>query len=209
MKAAQRIAVHPWRDPRLLLGIMLVLLSTVVGAKLFEAQDDTEAYWSVRASVVAGDSVERENLVSTRVRLGSATRGSYVQVKDEFPARISDLVWARDVSAGSLLEGSALVVDGEQAAGELPLNVASGSYPLDLRGGESVDVWVGPGPGEPTEDKSALVLRAAPVLSTGGGSTAAGGSLARTILVGVADGMLADKTLSAISAGHVTLVRVP
>ena len=209
MRAAQRIAAHPWRDPRLLLGIMLVLLSTVVGAKLFEAQDDTVAYWSVRASVVAGESVQRDDLVSTRVRLGSATRGSYIQVKDEFPARISDLVWARDVSAGSLLEGSALIVDGEQAAGELPLNVASGAYPLDLRGGESVDVWVGPGPGEPAEDKSTLVLRAARVLSTGGDASAVGGSLARTILVGVADGMLADKTLSAISAGHVTLVRVP
>ena len=209
MRAAQRIAVHSWRDPRLLLGIMLVLLSTVVGAKLFEAQDDTVAYWSVRASAVAGESVQRNDLVSTRVRLGSATRGSYIQVKDEFPARISDLVWARDVSAGSLLEGSALIVDGEQAAGELPLNVASGAYPLDLRGGESVDVWVGPGPGEPAEDKSTLVLRAARVLSTGGDASAVGGSLARTILVGVADGMLADKTLSAISAGHVTLVRVP
>ncbi|MDQ3158015.1 MAG: hypothetical protein M3Q98_15080 [Actinomycetota bacterium] len=209
MRAAQRIAVHPWRDPRLLLGIMLVLLSTVVGAKLFAAQDDTVAYWSVRTSVAAGDAVERGDLVSTRVRLGAPTRGSYVQVKDEFPARISDLVWARDVSAGSLLEGSVLVVDGEQAAGELPLNVASGAYPLDLRSGESVDVWVGPGPGEPAEDKSTLVLRAARVLSTGGGSTAVGGSLARTILVGVADGALADKTLSAISAGHVTLVRVP
>lgn len=209
MKAAQRIAVHPWRDPRLLLGIMLVLLSTVVGAKLFAAQDDTVAYWSVRASVAAGDEVQRGDLVSTRVRLGSSTRESYLQVIDQFPARIDDLVWARDLSAGSLLDDSALVVDGEQAAGELPLNVASGSYPTDLRSGENVDVWVGPGPGEPSEDKSARVLHSARVLSAGGDSAGVGGSLARTILVGVGDGALADNTLSAISAGHVTLVRVP
>jgi hypothetical protein len=208
MKAAQRIAVHPWRDPRLLLGIMLVLLSTVVGAKLFAAQDDTVPYWSVRTSVAAGDAVKRDDLVSTRVRLGAPTRNAYLQVADEFPARISELTWAHDVAAGVLLEDSALVVDGEQAAGELPLNVASGSYPLDLRSGESVDVWVGPGQGEPIEDKSALVLHAARVLSTGGDSTAIGGSLARTILVAV-EGKLADKILSAISAGHVTLVRVP
>jgi len=209
MRAAKRIAVHPWRNPRLLLGVMLVLLSTVVGAKVFAARDDTVAYWSVRSSVKAGDVVDRDDLVSTRVRLGSHTRDAYLQVNDEFPARIADLVWARDVNAGSLVEDSALVVEGTQPAGELPLNVASGAYPLDLRSGENVDVWVGPGPGEPTEDKSALVLHAARVLSTGGESSAVGGSLARTILVGVADGELLDRTLSAISAGHVTLVRVP
>lgn len=209
MKAAQRIAVHPWRDPRLLLGIMLVLLSTVVGTRVFAARDDTVAYWSVRSTVVAGDAVARDDLVSTRVRLGSASRDGYLRVDEELPAAIGELTWARDVIAGALVEHSALVVDGEQPAGELPLNVASGSYPLDLRSGETVDVWVGPGPGEPTEDKSELVLHAARVVSTGGDATAIGGSLARTILVGVTEGQLAGTTLSAISAGHVTLVRVP
>ena len=209
MRTAQRITVHPWRDPRLLLGIMLVLLSTVVGAKVFAARDDTVAYWSVRSAVAAGDEVKRDDLITTRVRLGSAVGDNYVRVDEEFPAGIDELSWARDVSSGALLDVSALVVDGEQSAGELPLNVASGSFPLDLRRGDTVDVWVGPGPGQPTEGKSVLVLKAARVLSTGGDSTAVGGSLARTILVGVDEVELADKTVSAISAGHVTLVRVP
>lgn len=209
MRAAQRIAVHPWRDPRLLLGIMLVLLSTLVGAKVFAAGDNTVAYWSIQSSVTAGDLVSREDLVSTRVRLGSQTSENYVRVNDELPAQIGELVWARDIGAGALVEQSALVVAGARDAGELPLNVASGSYPLDLRSGDRVDVWVGPGPGDPAEEKSTLVLSAARVLSTGGDSKAIGGSLARTILVGVAEGELADKTLSAVAAGHVTLVRVP
>lgn len=209
MRTARRIAVHPWRDPRLLLGIMLVLLSTVVGAKIFAAQDDTVAYWSIRASVAAGDAVERENLVATRVRLGAAASDNYLRVDDEFPARIGELSWAHDARAGALVDGYAFVVDGEQSAGELPLNVASGSYPRDLRRGDSVDVWVGPGPGQSTEDLSIQVLQGARVLSTGRDSSAIGGSLARTILVGVDAGKLANKTLSAISAGHVTLVRVP
>lgn len=209
MRTAQRITVHRWSDPRLLIGIMLVLLSTVVGAKVFAARDDTVAYWSVRSAVAAGDEVKREDLMSTRVRLGSAVGDNYVRVDEEFPAGIEELSWTRDVSGGALLDVSALVVDGEQSAGELPLNVASGSYPLDLRSGDTVDVWVGPGPGQPTEGKSVLVLKAARVLSTGGDSTAIGGSMARTILVGVDEGELADKTVSAISAGHVTLVRVP
>lgn len=214
MKAAQRIAVHPWRDPRLLLGVMLVLLSTVIGAKVFAAQDDTVAYWSVRDSVTAGERVSRDDLMSTRVRLGSSTAERYVSVSDELPARMDELVWGRDLVAGSLVDQSALVVEAERAAGELPLNVASGSYPIDLRAGDHVDVWVGPGPGEPSEEKSTRVLRTVRVLSTGDDSTAVGGSLARTILVAIAEEGraeegLAETTLSAISAGHVTLVRVP
>lgn len=214
MKAAQRISVHPWRDPRLLLGIMLVLLSTVIGAKLFAAQDDTVAYWSLRDSVTAGDPVSRDDLTSTRVRLGSSTSGHYVRVSDEFPARIDELVWGRDLEPGSLVDKTALVVEAERAAGELPLNVAGGSFPVDLRSGDHVDVWVGPGPGEPAQEKSIRVLSTVRVLSTGDESTAVGGSLARTILVAIpeealAEERLAETTLSAISAGHVTLVRVP
>lgn len=214
MKAAQRISVHPWRDPRLLLGIMLVLLSTVIGAKVFAAQDDTVAYWSVRDSVAAGDRVKRGDLTSTRVGLDSSTGDHYVRVSDELPAMMNELVWGRDLGSGSLVDQSALVVEAERAAGELPLNVAGGSFPIDLRSGDRVDVWVGPGPGEPSEEKSARVLKAVRVLSTGDDSSAVAGSSARTILVAIpevtpAETGLAETTLSAISAGHVTLVRVP
>lgn len=209
MKAARRVTVHPWRDPRLILGIMLVLLSTVLGARFFAAQDNTVAYWSVSSSVNAGDPVTEDDLVSTKVRLGRSGGDSYVRVSDELPAAMDELVWARDVGEGALVDASALAVEADRAAGELPLSVERGSYPHDLRAGQHVDVWVGPGPGEPPAEKSRQVLKSARVVSTGSDGDAVGGSLARTILVGVAEGQLGDKTLSAISAGHVTLVRVP
>ena len=208
MKAARRVTVHPWRDPRLILGAMLVLVSTVVGAKVFAAQDDTVAYWSVSSSVVAGDKVDKADLVASKVRLDSSARDHYVRVSDELPAGIEELTWARDLAEGELVDDSSLVVAADRSAGELPLSVATGSYPHDLRRGENVDVWVGPGPGEPPVEKSKRVLKSARVLSTGS-DDALGGSMARTILVGVTEGQLKETTLSAISAGHVTLVRVP
>lgn len=170
MKPGTRVSIHPWRDPRLLLGIMLVLLSTVVGAKVFAAQDSTIAYWSVASSVVVGDQVNRDDLVQTRVRLASAPASHYVRVSEELPGRFGDLVWARSVEGGALLERSALAPAGARPAAELPLSVPNGAYPLDLRTGDKVDVWVGPGQGQPKSDASELVLKAARVLSTGGAS---------------------------------------
>lgn len=186
---------------------MLVLLSTVIGAKAFAARDDTVAYWSLNSSVVAGDPVDRAELVSTKVRLSADSRAHYLRVSDTFPQELSRLVWAHDVEAGALLERSALSEDTRRPAAEVPLNVANGAYPIDLRVGDTVDVWVGPGSGQSTDEDSERVLRSVRVLSTGGDSETIGGSLARTVLVG-ADALDGD-TVTAISSGHVTLVRVP
>lgn len=188
---------------------MLVLLSTIIGAKIFAAQDDTVAYWAVGSSVAAGDPVSRTDLVTKKVRLPSGSGARYVSVSDEFPGELVDLVWAHDTDTGVLLERSALTQSAARPAAELPLSVSNGSYPLDLHNGDTVDVWVGPASGQPMEDGSERVLHAVRVLSTGGGSTTLGSSLARTILVGTEAGDLSSKTVSAITSGHVTLVRVP
>ncbi|MEO7894935.1 MAG: hypothetical protein ABIR57_12070 [Aeromicrobium sp.] len=153
--------------------------------------------------------MSRVDFVSTRIRVPESVAAQYVSVSDEFPAALGDLVWSHDVVAGALVERSALVPAGMRPDAELPLNVSAGSFPTDLRSGDSVDVWVGPAPGQPTNDGSKRILKAVQVLSTGGESKAIGSSAARTILVGTSDNDLGNQTLSAISAGHVTLVRVP
>ncbi len=201
--------MHPWRDPRLILGVMLVLVSTIIGAKAFAAHDDTVAYWALGSSVTAGDMVERTDLVSTKVRLPSGAGSHYLRVDDEFPDELSALVWAHDTDAGVLLERSALTEVAKRPAAELPLNVRSGSYPLDLRNGDTVDVWVGPESGQSSDDGSERVLRGVRVLSTGGDAKTIGGSLARTILVGTGPDDLTSDSVTAISSGHVTLVRIP
>ena len=188
---------------------MLVLLSTIVGAKAFAARDDTVAYWALSSSVTAGDPVDRTDLVQTKVRLPSGAGVHYLKVSDEFPDQLGELVWAHDTDGGALLERAALARAAERSAAEVPLNVSQGSFPVDLRNGDKVDVWVGPGQGQSKDDGAERVLKAVRVLSAGGGSKQLGGSLARTILVGAGPDALSDQTVSAISSGHVTLVRVP
>ena len=66
---ADRLRVRPWTDPRLLLGVLLVLGATVLGARLVAMNDDTTTYWSVAHDVRAGERLSSDHLVSSKVRL--------------------------------------------------------------------------------------------------------------------------------------------
>jgi hypothetical protein len=205
---AQRLRVRPWRDPRLLIGVLLVLGATVLGARIVAAQDDTTEYWAVRSSVVPGDRVTADSLRATRVRLSAGTAGNYLRVDEEFAAPLDDLVWAHGVAAGSLVDRNALVRRSTATHSQLPLSIAEGAAPDDLSRGDLVDVWVGPGPGDEPDAKALRVLESVRVVQSGDDSAALGGSPARTVLVDVDDSELHGSVVSTVAAGHVTLIRV-
>lgn len=188
---------------------MLILVATVTGAKVYTAQDDTTTYWSLGAAVTVGDQVTPDDLVPVRAHLSSAVASSYLAAENALPARLADLVWTRDVAAGALLERSALAVATTRDSVGLPLNVANGSFPAGIGRGDRVDVWVGPAPGQPEAEGAARVLAAVRVESAGGGDVAASGAASRTIMVSVAEADLTPDAMSAVSARHVTLVRLP
>ncbi len=77
--AAQRLRIKPWRDPRLLIGVLLILGATILGARLAAAGDDTAEYWALASSVTPGDQVTRDSLVPTRVHLISRAAGNYLR----------------------------------------------------------------------------------------------------------------------------------
>lgn len=205
---AHRLRFRRWRDPRLLLGIFLVTSSVLVGSLAFAERDNTVEYWSLRSDVKAGEPVNRSSLEPMSIRLGSEAEDRYLRVNEELPARLGDLVWTHDASRGELVTHSALS-SAATAGAELPLNVAAGSFPVDLQSGDLVDVWVGPESGEMVEPGAERVMAGVTVLSTGDASGSVGGSVASTILVGVGQDELGSEVIAAVSAGHVTLVRVP
>lgn len=207
-QATPRLHIRPWRDPRLVLGVLLVLGATVLGARVTAAGDDRVEYWSVRADVTPGDAVSQDDLRPTRVRLGDATADTYIRTDEEFTAPLEDLVWAHPVPRGSLVGRGSLVARSTVARGQLPLSVTQGAAPADLSRGDLVDVWVGPGPGDEPGPKAVQILEGVRVLQTGGDSTAQAGSLAQTVLVDVDESRLDADVISTVAAGHVTLVRV-
>jgi hypothetical protein len=190
------------------LGVLLVLGATVLGARLAAASDDTVAYWSVKHDVRPGDPVVDGDLEPTRVRLSGGAADDYVRADERFAAPLDDLVWAHDMTSGSLVDKSALVARSTRARSQLPLSVTDGAAPADLARGDLVDVWVGPGPGDEPGAEAARVLESVRVLQTGGEAAAASGSLAQTVLVDVAREQMQQSVISTVAAGHVTLVRV-
>src|SRR5215207_3485272 len=189
-QTAQRLRIRPWRDPRLLIGVLLVVGATVLGAR-----------------VAAADAVSGDPLRATRVRLSSGTAGNYLRTDEEFAAPLDELVWAHGVAAGSLVDRRALVRRSDTTRSQLPLRVADGAAPGDLARGDLVDVWVGPGPGDEPGTKAVRVLESVRVVQPGDDSEL-GGSPSRTVLVDVDDSELRASVVSTVGAGHVTLVRV-
>ncbi len=191
-----------------MIGILLVLGSTILGARLVAAGDDTTRFWALDSAVVPGDPVTADDLVAVRVHLSSKISGNYLRADEEFSAPLESLEWGESGAPGSLVERSALQPKESLARSQLPLSVATGSSPADLARGDLVDVWVGPGPGDESDDKAVRVLEAVRIVKTGDESASVSGALAQTVLVDVADAELEGSVIGTVSSGHVTLVRV-
>ncbi len=206
---AERLRLRPWADPRLLVGVLLVLGATVLGARLVAMNDDTTAYWRVAADVRAGEVLNADDLVSSRVRLDDPSAQQYLRVTDELPSAVGDLQWDRDVPAGTLLDTTALARRDRAEVRQLPVTVTEGAAPTDLRTGDEVEIWVGPGStSDDVQRPSTRVLGPVRVLRAGSDAGSLGGALARTVLVEVPVASLTGGVVSTVAAGRVTIVRV-
>jgi hypothetical protein len=206
---AERLTLRPWADLRLLVGVLLVLGATVVGARLVAANDDTVEYWSVAADVQTGDPLSSEQLVATRVRLDQTTASQYLRVAADLPAAVADLQWDHDVSAGALLDVAALVRRDRDTVRQLPITVVEGASPQDLSRGDLVEVWAAPTSAASDDlQPSTRVLGPVRVLQAGADAGSVGGSLARTILVEVSASTLTGEVVSTVGSGRVTIVRL-
>lgn len=191
-----------------MIGVLLVLGATVLGARALSVSDDTVEYWAVRDRVAPGDRVQKGDLVAARVKLSGSTASNYLRTDEEFAAPLDELVWAHEVAPGSLVVRDAMAESGSRRRGQLPLNVAAGSAPEDLSRGDLIDVWVGPGPGDQAITKARQVLKSVRVLQSGGDGVASDGGLAQTVLVDVGQDELDESVIATVASGHVTLVRV-
>ncbi len=205
VRPARRVPGRSWRDPRLLVGLLLVLGAALGGARLVASQDDTVAYWAVRDDVRGAAEASATQLEPVRVRLSGDSAERYLRADE--PPPLEGRVWARDVAAGALLEREALVPAGDEAGHELPLRVEDGAYPADLAAGDRVDVWAGPAPGQGEGGDAERVLLGARVVSPGATDPALG-QTARTVVVAVAEEQLQAPVVASVAARHVTLVRV-
>lgn len=203
--SAARLASPRWLDGRLVVGVLLVLVSVVVGARVVAGADRSEQVWVAARDLAAGTELARDDLRLERVRL-YGDRPVYAGVGGASPV---GRVLTRPLGSGEFLPLAAVtpVATGTRY---VTVPVTRYHYPRDLRRGERVDVYVTPAaPGAAAKPAPQLVLAAATVQETFsadaglGGGTGAGGVL---VAVPVAD---VGKVVAAVQGGAIDLVRVP
>jgi hypothetical protein len=214
--AARRLALPRWLDTRLVLGVLLVLVSVLVGARVLSGSDRSQLVWATSRALAPGSVLAADDLVPVRVRLFDSA-GLYLDASQPAP---TGYVASRGLGAGELLPDDAL------RRPELDVDfrlvtvlVELGHVPPDLVGGQQVDAWVTPvrapaaTPAEPVA--AAVELSGAqlvlPALTVSAGPPAAGfssgGSAVPVVLQVRPDDV--GRLLSAVSLGRLDLVRVP
>jgi hypothetical protein len=116
------------------LGVLLVLGSVLLGARVVSAADATVPVWSAAGDLAAGTVLASDDLVAVDVRLDDSA-AAYLSTSTDPAGR----TLARAVRAGELVPRSALEAPADLV--QLALPVQAGYVPPSLRRGGVVDVY--------------------------------------------------------------------
>ncbi|MCW2818234.1 MAG: hypothetical protein JWR42_1021 [Marmoricola sp.] len=197
-----------WRNPRLLLGLVLVAGSVVLGARLLAAADDTVGVWAVARDLPAGATVGEADLERRQVRFpDSATADAYLSSSDPVP---SGSTLNRPVSQGELLPRSTFARATGTDLVEVPVSVAEDDLPATVRQGSVVDVWVTPEVTTGTGGvRATRVLTDVTVVAVPRATDSLAPRATRQVIVGVPTDRAAGlgEALGGISDGRVVVAR--
>lgn len=198
-------AARRFAEPRMVFGLVLIVVSALLSWLLFLRLDTGETYWALARSVEPGTAVSESDF--TRVQARIPQDSGFIATGGAFPAELSQLTWARSLNAGTLVRHSDLLIAGGTVAAEVPLLVKHGYFPSDIRPGDVVDIWVTPSKESGLFGDAEHVLRQVTVISVGGEGADLG--LGSTIVVGLGSGPPEPSQLGIIASGDVLVIRVP
>ncbi|MFD6178676.1 MULTISPECIES: CpaB family protein [unclassified Isoptericola] len=136
---AARLRRPTWRDPRLVVGVVIVAASVALGSWAVSSAGRTVPVYVADGTLTPGEPVDVSGLRTVDVRIGSGTE-LYVRADQELPEQVVAL---RTVDDGELVARSAL---GDAA----DVDVRSVSVPVDqamsarVTAGAVVDLWAVP-----------------------------------------------------------------
>lgn len=184
----RRIATPRWLDLRLVLGVLLVLASVLIGAKVVASAEDTYPRVAARHDLAAGTVLSADDLRLVQVQLPHHGNGVYLaELKDVVGRQLR-----RPVAAGELVPTGAVVRVSPQTTVTVPL--ASGAAP-DLRKGERIELWLS------TASCSSVVLLPAVTVQavhSDNGAIADSGSGGQDVVISVPPEQ-ADRVVSALA----------
>jgi hypothetical protein len=185
--AAARLKRPSWRDPRLLVGILLVLASMAGVTALLGAADRSTEVYVARDNIVVGQHLDDDSLAVVRVRLGD-TEGSYWPASEAVPA---DQVAVRLIPKGELVPRSSVAT--ADALDRKPAALAiTEPLPKEADVGSRVDVWVAAPNGTNGYNPPKLLLPGAEIAELTPSSTALGGTRETLVHVLVTDAQMPE-----------------
>ncbi|MFE6236449.1 hypothetical protein [Cellulosimicrobium sp. NPDC057862] len=214
-RPAVRLRRPGWKDPRLLVGIVVVALSVALGSWAVSTASRTVTVYAAGAALTPGTPVTAADLRAVEVRLGTQV-DRYLLVADGLP---DEAVVLRTVAAGELVPASSLGAAADLAVRAVAVPVTTGLSER-IVAGAAVDVWYVPEPPAPTTGAEPGSTAAGdeppqPAMLVGGvtvaqvdegeGTLVVGGPTTVHLLVGVDD---LPAVLAAV-AGDGTIALVP
>lgn len=202
---AVRLAAPRWLDARLVLGVLLVLVSVVGGARVFASADRFTTVYVAAHDLVPGEHITASDLAVGRVRLDG--QGAYYVAAGTPPV---GYVVGRFVGAHEFVPLAALAPATAAVQSRfVTVPVAPGHLPGDLGRGDVVDVYLTPhaSAGSAVAPPT-LVLAGAAVEDREGGSRTFSGDATLAVVLAVPANRVAA-VVHAVESGVIDLVRVP
>lgn len=195
--AAVRLRRPGWRDPRLLVGLVLVGGSVAFGSWLLAEASATTPVLVAREALVPGDRLDEATLEASEVRVHDPEL--YLA-----PGSAADHVVVRVVGAGELVPAAAVAERAELS--DRPVAVPAPRVPPAVRRGGVVDLWhvLPVDAGAPRLLADGLVV--AEVVEAGGAFAVGGGAAVHVLVPGellpeVLQALAGEGTVEVLPAG--------
>ncbi|MFJ5860536.1 hypothetical protein ACIQCM_03865 [Pseudarthrobacter sp. NPDC092439] len=177
-----RLKRPSWKDPRLVVGILLVLASVAGVISLLAAADRTTEVFAARNGIAVGERLTPENVVRTKVRLGDVEQ-HYITAASGLP---EDAVAIQRIGKEQLVPRTSLGTVDALDRKPVALTVSE-ALPAQAVAGARVDVWVAQPDARNGFSEPTLLLPGAEIAEVAEGATALGSSKTTVIMVLVED----------------------
>lgn len=168
-----------WRDPRLIVGIVLVVASVLMGALLVSRLSETTPVLIAKGPIAPGDPLDAETLTTVELRLGDQQE-LYVGSFDAVP---EGAVAGRAVQAGEMLPVSAVGQPEDVALRPVVIPVDA-SVAESVVPGATVELWhTSPAPQDGGSGEARLLVEEAIVRRVDEGSSLGMRSMSVEVLV--------------------------
>ncbi|MDQ6659228.1 MAG: SAF domain-containing protein [Actinomycetota bacterium] len=137
--APRRLTRPRWLDPRIIVGLLLVIAAVVVGAKVIGSSKQTTPVWAAAHALAAGTVLTADDLVPVEVNLGGSV-GGYLDASTVAAGQVLN----RQIGIGELVPAGALA---KFASGTrfIAISVDGESMPPGVVHGSKIDLYLSVG----------------------------------------------------------------